>query len=711
MKKQIAAIIFVLLSSLAYAKPKIENINVVHIKADNVIYNKQSNSYFAQGKCEVYTDKYSLKSDKAYFEKNRSLVTLDGNILFKNKNGDWIRGSKAVFNVSEYKGFINNAVMFIKSAHLYIKARKVIIDSKDRYYINNAMATGCKCDKYLLNSKKYHPKWSIKTKHIYIVKDDYMLAYPATFKIRQIPAFFSPLMYRNLNKKRKSGFLFPSFGHSSKDGFKYAQPFFWAIDKSKDITITPFLYSNSGYGTYLDSRFYLTKNSKGEWFVTLYKEKQPYGTSKSKKLRMTIKAKGATNLEQYGIFKYDLDLVSRKNDFRVINKDNMDISSKRYTKSTAFYFVQKNEYSLGINTYFYQDLVSKNNQNTLQNLPEINFNVTNKKLWHNLTLDLQNILKNNYREKGTKGISNYTSILISYPFKISHFSILPKIGIYNTYANWKDTLTSQHKSKNILLHSYSVKVKTILNGYYFYEGNSNLLGLKHTITPYIEYQYIPKKDWSGLPDFILSYKNRNAIVTALENRVIAKFIDKDGIKYREIFYNKLSQEYDFYKEDSQDSHFGKLYEETRVSPFEFLSFSSKAHFSTKKFEFSDMDNSINITTKYTGASLGYLLKKDENYKITDKNMKLNIYAYPIKNLYLYAYLEKNIHNHYYPQKRFGFMYTEDCWGLGIDAYRNQTPKENENGVYTRRSDTGFWITITFKGLGKIKTQNKQWMKQ
>ncbi len=713
MNIKLSIAVFALLIPSVAAATKIDkgNLNVIHIKADSVIYQKDAESYYAKGSCTVYTDKYSLSSDKAYFNKKSSIVALENHVLFKNNSGDWIRGTQATFNTATYKGFVDNAVMFIKSAHLYIKAKKIIIDGKDRYYINTAMATGCKCDKYLIGSKKYHPKWSIITKHIYIVKDKYLIAYPATFKIRSMPLFFTPIIYRSLARKRKSGFLFPSIGHSSKDGFILKEPFYIAIDKSRDMTFTPFIYSISGVGLITEGRYYLTKESNGQWNIVFFKERKPYGNSKKNKFRITIDAQHTSNLKKYGIFKYDINWVSNKNNYRVLNKDDMTKSSKRYTKSALSYFIEHKEYSLGISGYYYQDLISDNNRKTLQKIPEFNFNIINKNIFKNIKLDIQSISSNNFRKEGLRGYSNDTYIALSYPVDIFHFSIIPKVGIYNSYAAWTNTYNSHSYSKNIFTPECSIALKTIINGFFFSGNTKGLLGIKHIVTPTLKYKYIAKRNFNNIPDFMSFYDKRNAIEMSLENRIIAKYTNNDNIEYREIFYNKLTQEYDFYKEKEKGTYFPAIYEETRLSPFKFLTISSKAHFSTKRHLFTDMDNNINIKFKDIGGSIGYLLKRDNQYKKTDENIMLNFHAYPTKKLYIYANVSINIHDHYEPKKTAGFLYKEDCWSIGIDLYQNQTPKENKNGQYSRRKDTGVWLTIAFKGLGKIKTQNKQWTNQ
>jgi len=676
--------------------------NTVHIKADNIIYNKKLNVYYAKGHCVIYTQAYTIKSNAASYFKNSSLAQVEGNVTIENKKGDWIKGSSGTINTSTFKGFIDNATMFIKSDDIYIKAKRIIMNSKEKYYISEGTITGCKCPQFIRGNPKAHPKWSIWAKNTYVVKNDYIFSYPVVFKARNIPLFFSPVLSRSLANKRKTGFLFPALGYSSKDGIKYVQPFFINISPSQDVTLKPFINTFSGYGLESQYRFYWTKHSKGKWDITLFKEKKPYGTSDNKKLRVYTKAVQQADLAQYGNFSYDINIVNNKDNLRVLNRDNIEISSDRYTTSKAFYSITKGVYSLNINGYFYQDLIADNNRETLQKLPEIKFDITNKKLWNNLTLDFDQTATNNFRIEGNRGYSSSTTGFLSYPFKISYFSIVPKIGAHELYAYWENAPSNNHFSRRSFIPEYSINTKTSLYRVFTTNNTDGLVALKHTVNPSLTYTYIPQRDQSKFPDFVSEYSKTNNINFTLENILTTKNRDNSTISYREFFYNKISQEYDFTKE--YHTPFPPLYEETRFSPLTYLSFASKAHFSTYKGMFTDSDEEININTKTKGASFGYVMSRDSNYKINNESAKATLYLYPIKNLYTYVYVERSLNEGYYPQKKVGFMYNEDCWGIGLDLYVNRIAEENSDGTYSRRKNIGFWVTISLKGIGTVKKQ-------
>ncbi|MEI9972451.1 MAG: putative LPS assembly protein LptD [Ignavibacteriota bacterium] len=57
------------------------------------------------------------------------------------------------------------------------------------------------------------------------------------FEIREIPVFFFPWFYHSLKREpRKSGFLLPVPGHNSLRGFYVGAGYYWAINRSYDLT-------------------------------------------------------------------------------------------------------------------------------------------------------------------------------------------------------------------------------------------------------------------------------------------------------------------------------------------------------------------------------------------------------------------------------------------------------------------------------------------
>ena len=74
-----------------------------------------------------------------------------------------------------------------------------------------------------------------------------------------IPVFYFPyLAHPDPTSERRSGFMIPSAGFSSKLGAFYQQPYYWAISESSDLTIAPMVSENVNPMLELDyrKRFY-----------------------------------------------------------------------------------------------------------------------------------------------------------------------------------------------------------------------------------------------------------------------------------------------------------------------------------------------------------------------------------------------------------------------------------------------------------------------
>jgi len=78
-----------------------------------------------------------------------------------------------------------------------------------------------------------------------------------------VPLVYLPWMSFPLGNERKSGFLFPVIGNSSRSGVELAVPYYWNIEPNVDFTFEPMLYSRRGTDLGGDLRF-LTREDHGE---------------------------------------------------------------------------------------------------------------------------------------------------------------------------------------------------------------------------------------------------------------------------------------------------------------------------------------------------------------------------------------------------------------------------------------------------------------
>ena len=79
-----------------------------------------------------------------------------------------------------------------------------------------------------------------------------------------VPIFYLPIASFPVGDARKSGFLFPVVGQSSRNGFELAAPYYWNIAPNYDATLTPGVLSKRGATLGTEFRF-LTEDSRGEF--------------------------------------------------------------------------------------------------------------------------------------------------------------------------------------------------------------------------------------------------------------------------------------------------------------------------------------------------------------------------------------------------------------------------------------------------------------
>src|SRR6266511_2651559 len=73
--------------------------------------------------------------------------------------------------------------------------------------------------------------------------------------------FYLPFGYFPLRSERQTGLLFPQFGQSNKEGFRFMQPFFWTISKSTDATAKFDIETRARFGFLGELRTVFERNS------------------------------------------------------------------------------------------------------------------------------------------------------------------------------------------------------------------------------------------------------------------------------------------------------------------------------------------------------------------------------------------------------------------------------------------------------------------
>ena len=123
---------------------------------------------------------------------------------------------------------------------------EVVHKTKNHYVVHDGFVTNC---------ERPGPWWTLRAPKTTIVPGDSATIRNGVFRLRKVPLFYFPYYRKSLERMpRRSGFLTPNFGNSSRLGLMLGQSYFWAINRSYDATVGGTWYTDRGLASQIDFR-------------------------------------------------------------------------------------------------------------------------------------------------------------------------------------------------------------------------------------------------------------------------------------------------------------------------------------------------------------------------------------------------------------------------------------------------------------------------
>jgi LPS-assembly protein len=223
--------------------------------ADEVQYDDELGLVVAKGHVEISQNDQTLLADTVTYNQRTDTITASGHVSLLQPTGDVVFADFVELHDDLREGFIRNLRMLMsdRSRLAGNTARRV---QGNRIEIRRGVYSPCDPCR---EDPTRAPVWQIKAEEIVSDKEKKIVEYhDALMEIDGIPVFYTPYFsHPDPSVKRQSGFLAPSIGNSSTNGFHFSIPYFWAIDQDKDATFRPMFTSEGGQylGTEYRQRF------------------------------------------------------------------------------------------------------------------------------------------------------------------------------------------------------------------------------------------------------------------------------------------------------------------------------------------------------------------------------------------------------------------------------------------------------------------------
>lgn len=649
-----------------------------------------------------------IQADWLVYDVNMGQAKIRGNIFIRIK-GDTLKAESGVINLKDSTGSFENATIVRgDNLQLHLEGRVVEKTGELTYRIEDGWIITCKLE------EGQTPPWSFGAADTKITDGGYAHLKHAVFRIKGIPVFYTPYMIVPAKRERQTGFLFPTFSISSKDGFGVETPFFINLSPYADMTLYPRYLSERGVMLGAEFRYATDEDSKG-MFMAHYldddlsdpSEEEYYregNYTHTNQERYWIRGKVDQNIGKW-VTRMDLDIVSDKDYLRDLSGASTSHKSNNRRFGDLFGRSFEDKYdmyrdntlaflrSFGNGTALHGDFLAVNDVSDFDydetgvpssawRLPSVNYSGLMPLVTNLADVSWHSGYANFWREHGVRGqrFDLFPEVSTRIPINRYLESTIHG-GIRETFYTIDDNGVDDWKNEdtaNRWLYRLGGDIGTTLYREY---GTPDLgAGWSHTIRPVVEYEYVDIPDSDTLPifDAVDGMEEANAFYYGIHNffSIFEKGKKKrekgDDMKdlgededaqvvERELAFFKVRQGYDM-RDEMSDKPWTPIEFKTGFYPVK----DARLIYKTKVGVYGEGWVEHDVEASYTDwrgdrISLDYRFDKEQNIDSISGNIWLEL---PYDFGFGYS-IERSLESKLTIEEEFRLTYKPACWSVEL----------------------------------------------
>jgi LPS-assembly protein len=473
-------------------RPKVEdNLSAgdIHISADEADLEDAGISML-HGNAEITRDRQQVSADSITYNQATEIADLAGNIEYWD-DALYFSSEIGHLEFGTDTGQFENARYVLKDNRARGQASEVRHIYPSQTHLNSVDYTTCDPEDNF---------WKLSASEINLDHDNnWGDARNVVLRIKDVPVLYTPYISFPLSKERKTGFLFPYFGRTDRNGYEVQTPFYWNIAPEMDATLIPRVLSDNGLMVMGNFR-YLLHNGKGEFNAEYLPSDNNYGDQDRSLIGFTHRQKFADSGNLF--LKYNR--VSDKQYFEDFGTSIVQTST-RYLERTADARYRGSWWNARARIQDYQTVDSSipTTSRPYKRLPQINLNAYSP--YRNRALNLNLNTEFSYFDRGDSAALT-TDVIgarfdmfpsISYPMYTASAYLEPKAGFRYTQYELQDTGSAFDSSPSRILPVLS------LDSGVFFERETSLFNKSflQTLEPRLFYLYVPFENQTDLPVF------------------------------------------------------------------------------------------------------------------------------------------------------------------------------------------------------------------
>jgi len=486
------------------------------ITAEQIEYLQEQEIYEADGSVVVNQGTLRLTADHMTIQALPGVLIATGHVRLTDPKAD-LASERLELNVNTEAGVVTHGRVYLKSTNTSVEGHLIQRFSEDHYRVKEGRFTNCDAQ------KGETPAWRFEFKDLDLNAGENVAFTGGWLCVNDVPVIPIPTLTYPLSK-RHTGFLVPTVGWDNRFGVHLKESFFWAINPSQDLTISPFYYSDLGYGSDLAYRYILDRKSRGQWFVSALQQTElpdVSGASQTgqdaKEARALIRGTHTQQITPDLLLRVQANLVTDRNLLQQLSNSGTQraLPSQESSLFTTQRLPYGNLYLLGR----YLQPLQAGGPDTFQRLPEAGYSLPNLSLFRSpLLFGMDGNYVNFYREEGFH--VNRVDVLPGLStdvIDLGHIvGLTPQVKVREVYYT-HGVQNSENQHRETFWAGLDATSK-LSRRFGTSEGNT----LLHTIEPSATYEYVPPTNQSQLTqiDQVDDLPRKNLLTYAIRSRLL-----------------------------------------------------------------------------------------------------------------------------------------------------------------------------------------------
>ncbi len=504
----------------------------VRIDADQLSYDQKTDTVAAKGNVVITRGDFELRADDVRVNRATNEAEAHGNVQLDGPQGSGT-ADQAFIDLNDETGLLEHATIDSHTTQYSFWGDRVEKGAGQTYHIENGRFTPCRCGAGA-------PSWSISGKDVQLNLRGYGTVRGGTFNILDTPVLYIPRAFFPITKDRQTGLLAPRFAYSSLRGFQTYVPFYWALNRSQDLSLSGDVETSARVGASAHYRYVLDRATRGSvygsYFNEAFRGRAESGGNTVPENRWNLLTNNSHTLPTDTLLYADGLIVGDDRFLRDINLYAFDLGRDVTLRSLPFdasrvgLLHEWDRLAVRAEGTYYQNLTGADST-TLQRAPAAY-------LWGQSLLphtpllgDIQASATDYVRGSDVDGLRVDIAPGVELPIQLGNVAYGGVRGSFRStaYHLYDQTIDSsgERLGPNPSRQTARVDagVRTIFDRVYAVD-RFGIDRLKHTLEPSVSYLYVPAVNQDDLPlfDGLDRINKRNLITYGLASRFIARSV-------------------------------------------------------------------------------------------------------------------------------------------------------------------------------------------